>query len=57
MKASSTDKLKSKSHEFKGKTNEKLRRLISDPTLEDRDENKVGRIERKIDPAEKVSKK
>jgi hypothetical protein len=38
MKASTND----------GATNKKLRKPVNDPTLEGKDENKVGRIQRKI---------
>jgi hypothetical protein len=57
LKARTNDKVKGKSPESKGKTNETMRRLTSDPTLEARDENKVGRIERKLDPAGKPLEK
>jgi uncharacterized protein YjbJ (UPF0337 family) len=49
LKARTSDKVRAKFHELKGETNEKLRKLTHDPTLEARDENKVGRIERKSD--------
>jgi uncharacterized protein YjbJ (UPF0337 family) len=57
MKASTNDKVKGKSHELKGKTNEKLRKLMNDPTLEGRDENTVGRVARKTGLAEKAIEK
>jgi hypothetical protein len=57
MKASTNDAVKRKFREVKGETNEKLRKLTHDPTLEGNDENKVGRIERKIGPSEQVLEK
>lgn len=57
MKASTNDEVKSKFHEVKGEGSEKLRKLTNDPTLEGRDENKVGRIQRKIGRAEKALEK
>jgi hypothetical protein len=47
MKASTHDEEKTKFHEV-GETNEKLRKLMNDPTLEGKGENKVGRVQRKI---------
>jgi hypothetical protein len=49
LKANTNDKEKAKFRESNGETHENLRKLTSDPTLEGRDENKVGRIERKLD--------
>jgi hypothetical protein len=57
LKASMNDKVKGKFPELKGETNGKLRKVMSDPTLEARDENKVGRIERKLDRAAKAPNK
>jgi len=57
LKASTNDRVKSKSRESKGETHQRLRKLTNDPTLVGRDENKVGRIERKIGRAEKVLEK
>ena len=57
MKASTNDEVKGKFHEVKGESNEKLRKLTNDPTLEGKDENKVGRIQRKIGRAEKTLEK
>jgi hypothetical protein len=54
LKANTNEKTKGRFRELKGKTDEKLMKLTSDPTLEARDENKVGRIERKIDRTEKT---
>ena len=48
MKTSIHDKVTGKFHKEKGETHEKLRKPTNDPTLEGKDENKVGRIERKI---------
>jgi uncharacterized protein YjbJ (UPF0337 family) len=47
MKSSATVAVKSKSHEAKGKTKEELGKVMNDPTLEGKDENKVGRVQRK----------
>jgi hypothetical protein len=41
----------------KGDSNEKLRKLMNDPTLEGKDENKVGRFQRKIGRTEKPLEK
>ena len=57
MKASTNDEVKGKFHEVKGETNEKLRKLMNDPTLEGKDENKVGRVQRKIGRTEKALEK
>jgi len=57
LKASTNEKVKSKLREPKGETHQKLGKLTNDPTLEGRDENKVGRIERKISRAEKALEK
>jgi|HubBroStandDraft_1064217.scaffolds.fasta_scaffold299906_1 hypothetical protein len=46
MKASAN--AKDKIRKVKGETDEKLRALTNDPTLEGRDENSVGRVERKL---------
>ena len=48
MKSSAAVTVKSKFHEAKGKTKEGLGKLMKDPTLEGKDENKVGRVQRKI---------
>jgi hypothetical protein len=42
MKASTNNGTKGKFHEVKRETNERLRKLMNDPTLEGKDENKVG---------------
>lgn len=57
MKASTNNGAKGKFHEVKRETNERLRKLMNDPTLEGKDENKVGRVQRKIDGAEKAAGK
>jgi uncharacterized protein YjbJ (UPF0337 family) len=57
MKASTNDEVKGKFHEVKGETNEKLRKLMNDPTLEGKDENKVGRVQRRIGRTEKALEK
>ena len=58
MKASNNnDGVKGKFHEVKGETNGKVRKLTDDPTLEGKDENKVGRVQRKTASAEKAIEK
>ena len=57
MKASTNDEVKGKFHEVKGETNEKLRKLMNEPTLEGKDENKVGRVQRRIGGTEKALEK
>jgi len=47
MKSSVKVPVKSKFHEIKGKTKEELGKVMNDPTLEGKDENKVGRVQRK----------
>ena len=44
MKSSAAVTVKSKLHEAKRKTKDELGKLMSDPTLEGKDENKVGRV-------------
>ena len=39
-------------HEVKGKTEKRLRKPMKDPTLEGKDENKVGRVQEKIGPVD-----
>jgi uncharacterized protein YjbJ (UPF0337 family) len=48
MKASTNNQPKGKPHDVRGETNEKLRKLTNDPTLEGKDENTVGRIQTNI---------
>ena len=57
MKASANDEPKGQFYEVKAETNKKFRRPTDDPTLEGKDENKVGRIQRKIGRAEKALEK
>jgi uncharacterized protein YjbJ (UPF0337 family) len=47
MKSSAEVAGKGKFHEVKGKTKEKLGKVMNDPTLDGKDENKVGRIQSK----------
>jgi hypothetical protein len=54
MKASTNNAAKGKFHEVKRE--KRLRKLMNDPTLEGKDENKVGRVQRKIGP-EKTAEK
>jgi len=54
MKAKTNDHAKGKVREVKVLANEKVRKLTLDPTLEGRNENTVGRIERKLNPREKA---
>jgi hypothetical protein len=54
MKASTNnDELKDKCNKVKTETNGRVRKLMEDPTLEGKDENQVGRIQRKIGNAAK----
>ena len=57
MKASTNNGAKGKFHEVKREPKERLRKLMNDPTLEGKDENKVGRIERRIDQPKKPLEK
>jgi uncharacterized protein YjbJ (UPF0337 family) len=57
MKASTNNHAKGKVQEVNGGTKEKLGRLTNDPTLEGKDENKVGRFQRKIGRMEKTPEK
>jgi uncharacterized protein YjbJ (UPF0337 family) len=50
------DEVRDKFQEVKGRTKKKLRKL-NDPTLEGKDENKVGRVQRKTGQAENVLEK
>jgi uncharacterized protein YjbJ (UPF0337 family) len=47
MKLSIEAESKSKVHKVKGKPKEELGKVMNDPTLEGKDENKVGRVQRK----------
>ena len=57
MKSSPEVAFKAKVHESKGRAKEKLGKVMNDPTLEGRDENKVGRIQRKAFQADTGLKK
>ena len=57
MKASTDNGAKGKFQQVKRETNEWLRKLMNDPTLEGKDENKVGRVQRKIGHSEKTAEK
>jgi hypothetical protein len=54
MKAKTNDEVKGKL--AKRETNGKFRNLTNDPTLEGKDENKVGRFQRKIAVPKKSTK-
>jgi uncharacterized protein YjbJ (UPF0337 family) len=56
MKSSTEDEVKGKFQEVNGKTKKELGKL-NDPTLEGKDENKVGRVQRKTGQAENVLEK
>jgi hypothetical protein len=56
MRSSTEDEVKRKSQEVKGNTQKELRKL-NDPTLEGKDENKVGRVQRKTRQAGNVLEK
>ena len=47
MKSSAKVAVESKSREVKRKTRDEMGKSMSDPTLEGKDENKVGRVQRK----------
>jgi len=51
MKSRPKVAVKGKSHEVKSQTKGELRKLMDDPTLEGKDENKVGRVQSKTRPA------
>jgi uncharacterized protein YjbJ (UPF0337 family) len=57
MKSSAEVAVKGKFHEVKGKTKDEVGKLMDDPTLEGKDENKVGRVQRKTHEADKGIKK
>jgi hypothetical protein len=48
MKTRSKDKADGSFHKVKGKREKRLRKAMKDPTLEGKDENKVGRVQEKI---------
>ncbi|HET9320323.1 MAG TPA: CsbD family protein [Bryobacteraceae bacterium] len=55
MKANiNNDEVKPKFHVVKGAAKPQVRKLTDDPTLEGKDENKVGRVQRKIGRVEKA---
>jgi uncharacterized protein YjbJ (UPF0337 family) len=56
MKSSTKDEVKGKFQEVKGETKKELGKM-NDPTLEGKDENKVGRVQRKTGHAENVLEK
>jgi uncharacterized protein YjbJ (UPF0337 family) len=59
MKPSTTDQIKGKLHEMKGKAKEKAGKVINNPTLADEgeDEKVAGKIQKKIGQIEKVFEK
>lgn len=57
MKSSREVAFKPKVHGSKGIAKEKLGKVMNDPTLEGKDENKVGRIQRKAFQADTGIKK
>ncbi len=57
MKSSPEVAFKAKVHGSKGMAKEKLGKVMNDPTLEGKDENKVGRIQRKVFQADTSIKK
>jgi uncharacterized protein YjbJ (UPF0337 family) len=56
MKSSTADEVKGKFQEVKGKTKKELGK-VNDPTLDGKDENKVGRVQRKTGQAVNVLEK
>ena len=55
MKANiNNDEVKRRFHSVKGAIKLQVRKLTDDPTLEGKDENKVGRVQRKIRRVEKA---
>jgi uncharacterized protein YjbJ (UPF0337 family) len=55
MKANiNNDEVKRRFHFVKGAIKLQVRKLTDDPTLEGKDENKVGRVQRKIRRVEKA---
>ncbi len=57
MKSSADVAAKGKLHAVHGKTKEELGKVMDDPTLEGKDENKVGRVQRKTRHADNGIKK
>jgi uncharacterized protein YjbJ (UPF0337 family) len=52
MKSTAKVAPRGKFHEVRGKTKEELGKVMDDPTLEGKDENKVGRVQRKTSQAD-----
>jgi hypothetical protein len=52
MKSRTKDEADGNFHKVKGKTEKRLRKPMKDPTLEGKDENKVGRIQEKTGPVD-----
>ena len=48
MKSRTENGTETNRHKVKDKTEKRLQKLMKDPTLEGRDENKVGRIPEKL---------
>jgi hypothetical protein len=57
MKSTTEATVKGKSHKVNGKTKKELEHLMNDPTLEGKDENKVGRVQRKAFQEDNGTKK
>jgi hypothetical protein len=57
MKANIDINGKRRLHEVKRETHEKVRKQMNDPTLEGKDQNTVGRFQRKIGSAAKAVEK
>jgi len=57
MKSTAEVGVRGKFNEPNNKTKEDVGKLMDDPTLEGKDENKVGRIQRKTRPAGQRHKK
>jgi hypothetical protein len=52
MKSRIKNEAKNNPHKLKIKNEKRLRKLMKDPTLEGKDENKVGRIPEKFAPVD-----
>ena len=57
MKSRAEVAAKGKRHDVKDKKKEEMGQTMNDPTLEGRDENKIGRIQRKTHQADDGIKK
>ena len=55
MKSGPKVAIKAKAHGSKGMVKEKFGKAMNDPTLEGKDENKVGRIQRKAFQSDDLS--